>query len=200
MLSACRGPRRADRGLHRGGAAAGWGPAAGVGRAGARGDGLPKPAAASPEGFGSGPLAAPELCREAEPPAVDAAGTTTTLERLATGATNVRGVLAVVGAADRWCAGVVEDGATTTFSGGGEAELEPIEGTCELPVRRSSAVAPAPIRRGTSSVAARRAAAPTASHFPRSLADRASPPLSPRTGHPGPEPDIQETRSEGNPD
>ena len=43
-----------------------------------------------------------------------------------------------------------------------------------MPESRISAVAPAPISSGISTAAARRAAAPSASHFPRSLADTAS--------------------------
>jgi hypothetical protein len=160
---------------------------AGVRGAGS-GSGATAPAIVLPDGFDAGvPPTAPEAGREAEPVAVEPA---------ATGVTELCGAVGVVGAAERRCAGAFGGGATTTFSGGGEAEFEPepdaIGGRCAVPESRISAVAPAPISSGISTAAARRAAAPSASHFPRSLADTASSSHSPD----GPPPALEQRYKE----
>jgi hypothetical protein len=148
------------------------------------GSGATAPAIVFPDGFGAGVApTAPEAGPEAEPVAVEPA---------ATGVTEVCGAVVVVGVDERWFAGALGGGATTTFSGGGEAEFEPepvaIGGMCVVPESRIRAVAPAPISSGTSTAAARRAAAPSASHFPRSLADTASSSHSPD----GPPPALEQ--------
>lgn len=148
------------------------------------GSGATAPAIVFPDGFGAGVApTAPEAGPEAEPEAVEPA---------ATGVTEVCGAVGVVGVEERWFAPAFGGGATTTFSGGGEAEFEPepvaIGGRCAVPESRISAVAPAPISSGISTAAARRAAAPSASHFSRSLADTASSSHSPD----GPPPALEQ--------
>ena len=96
----------------------------------------------------------------------------------AAGVTEVCGAVGVVGAAERRCAGAVRRGRHHDLlrrrRSGVRAGARRIGGRCAVPESRISAVAPAPISSGISSAAARRAAAPSASHFPRSLADTAS--------------------------
>ncbi len=130
-------------------------------------------------------LAAPEGCSEAAPTEVGEAVGAVAVEPPVVEEAEVRGVVCAVGATGRWWAcppGAGDE--TTTFSGGGAAERDPIVGRFTVPESRSSAIAAAPMSRGISSAAARRAAAPSASHFPRSLADTAFSSLSPGRASP----------------
>jgi DNA-3-methyladenine glycosylase I len=76
----------------------------------------------------------------------------------------------------------VEGDDTTTFSGGGEAEREPIDGRCTVPESRSRAMAAAPRSSAITGTATRRAITQIPRQLPRSLADTGRspfPPLSP---------------------
>src|SRR5207244_5111519 len=111
----------------------------------------------------------------AEAAGADAAAATAAAAALAGGVTDVGGTVVAMGRTDRWCAWPPLGGdETTTFSGGGEAERAPIDGRCTVPESRSSAIAAEPMSSGISGAATRRAAAQTASHFARLLADTAS--------------------------
>ena len=153
------------------------GSAAVCGGGGTAGVGVPVGAGLLPDGLWAGfAPAAVDGCWEAAPAAVDDAVGAAPVELPVVGGAAVGGVACVVAATGRrwWAWPPAAGDETTTFSGGGEVERDPIVGRCAVPESSSSAIAAAPMSSGISRAAARRAAAPTASHFSRSLADTAS--------------------------
>jgi hypothetical protein len=142
---------------------------------------VPAPEVAPVESVGVGFVPAPpEDCWEPEPVGVGETWATGAVEPPVAGLTVVRGAVGVVGATEWWfCTCPAGGDHTTTFSGGGVAEREPIDGRCTVPESRSSAIAAAPRSRGVSGAATRRAITQIARPLPRSSTDTGLLPLPP---------------------